>query len=303
MLNELLGKDFGRHATDSAAYAAELLAARGEVDAARLVRYVQVVTHTLGEHLADWDAARRAAGLVLEDRVPDANTGRAWGHLSVARLLAGDAVGAAEAELAWFATADDVSGVALELKFLLVSALTGAKRADEARPLYAAALAVARRLGPDAPHRAIAQVSSALATDLLEAPSRSHEEAALMSAAADAAHDAGLIDGGWYADLSGNYLKALVANVLEKPDLAIDHVVRARVLIAENQPCPVDEAFLHLTLAHAHALRGEAGASARELAASDAIVAGWDKPGLLRWHAEERARVFPGIPARTAGPA
>ncbi len=299
MLDDLLGKDFGRHATDSAAYAAELRAARGEVDAKRLVRYVQAYTHTLGEHLADWDAARHAAELTLDDRVPDAETGRAWAYLSIARLLAGDVAGAATAELAWCGAADNFSSAALELKFLLVSALVGAKRAGEAMPLYRAALDLARRMGPVAPYPAIAQVSGALATDLLEAPSRTADEAALMEIAADAAHKASLIDGDWYADLTGNYLKALVANVLGKPDLAIEHVERARAIIAQNQPCPVDEAFLHLTLAHAHALRGEAESSARELAASDAIVAGWSKAGLLRWHAEERARMFPNIPPRT----
>lgn len=300
MLDALLGRDFGRHATDTAAYAADLQAARSEVDAKRLVRYVQVSTHTLGEHLGDWNAARRAAELVLEGRIPDAETGKAWAHLSIARLLAGDVAGAAAAELAWCGAADNFSSAALELKFLLVAALVGAKRAGEATPLYLAALDLARRMGPAAPHHAIAQVSSALATDLLEAPSRMPDEATLMAIAADAAHEASLFDGDWYADLTGNYLKALVANVLEKPDLAIDHVARARAIIAENEPCPVDEAFLHLTLAHAHALRGETELSARELAASDAIVAGWNKPGLLRWHAEERARVFPDTPARTA---
>jgi hypothetical protein len=300
MLDTLLGKDFGRHATDSAAYAADLEAARGEVDAKRLVRYVQVCTHTLGEHLSDWDAARRAAELTLEGRTPDAETGRAWAYLSIARLLAGDVARAATAELAWCGAADNFSSAALEVKFLLVSALVGAKRAGEAMPLYRAALDLARRMGPAAPHHAIAEVSGALATDLLEAPSRTADEAALMEIAADAAHEASLIDGDWYADLTGNYLKALVANVLGKPDVAIEHVARARAIIAENEPCPVDEAFLHLTLAHAYALRGETELSARELAASDAIVAGWSKPGLLRWHAEERARVFPDIPPRTA---
>jgi len=300
MLDDLLGRDFGRHATDSAAYAAELQAARGEVDAKRLVRYVQVCTHTLGEHLADWDASRRAAELTLEGRIPDSETGRAWAYLSIARLLAGDVAGAASAELAWCGAADNFSSAALELKFLLVSALTGAKRAGEAMPLYRMALDLARRMGPAAPHRAIAQVSGALATDLLEAPSRTADEAALMSVAADAAHEASLIDGDWYADLTGNYLKALVANVSGKPDLAIEYVGRARAIIAENEPCPVDEAFLHLTLAHAYALRGETEISLRELTASDAIVAGWNKPGLLRWHAEERARVFPDMPPRSA---
>lgn len=300
MLDALLGKDFGRHATDSAAYASELQAARSEVDAKRLVRYVQVCTHTLGEHLADWDAARRTAESVLESRIPDTETCRAWAYLSIACVMAGDVAGAALAELTWCGAANNFSSAALESKFLLVSALTGAKRAGEALPLYLAALDLARRMGPAAPHHAIAQVSSTLATDLLEAPSRTADEAVLMSIAADAAHEASVIDGDWYADLSGNYLKALVANVLGKPGLAIEHVERAHAIITENEPCPVDEAFLHLTLAHAHALRGETEISARELAASDAIVAGWSKPGLLRWHAEERARVFPGIPARTA---
>jgi hypothetical protein len=300
MLDELLGGDFGRHATDSEAYAAELRAAQGEVDATRLVRYVQVCTHTLGEHLADWDAARQAAELTLEGREPNADTGRAWGYLSVARLLAGDPAGAAASELAWFGAAgEDFRSAALELRFLLVSALVGAKRAGEATALYLAALDLARRLGPSAPWLPIGLVSGALATDLLEAPRRTPDEVAVMSIAADAAHEAAQMAGGWQGDLSGHYLRALVANVMAKPDVAVDHVGRARAIIAANDPRPVDEAFLHLTLAHSYALRGDAEASARELAASDAMVAGWDKPGLLRWHADERARVFPAREAAT----
>lgn len=301
MLDDLLGRDFGRHATDTAAYAADLRDAMDEAGSSNLVRYVQTVVHTFGEHLSDWEAARRIAGETLGARTPTAETGKAWGHWSVACLLAGDIAGAAEAELAWFAAAGgDFRSAALELKCLLVSALVGSGQAGEARSVYVSVLGLARSIGPAAPHGAIGQVSGALATELLEAPSRTPEEVDVMSIAAEASYEAAVAEGGWYPEMCACYLKALVANVRGEPDAAMAEVGRARALIAANEPSPVDEAFLHLADAHACALAGEPEASARELAASDAIVAGWDKPGLLQWHAEERARVFPNLPPRMA---
>ena len=101
-------------------------------------------------------------------------------------------------------------------------------------------------------------------------------------------------------DQVGHYLRALVANVDGDPDAALTHVAAAEALLEANGGSPIDETFLHLTVAHARHLRGETAAAAEALARSDAIAATFDKPGLVAWHADERARVFPQLPPRIA---
>lgn len=303
MALQLLTDGWEYHATQSGRFAGELEAAAGSpVEAEDLVRFVRVATHTIGEHLEDWPRAQRLDERLLAGRAPDAATAKAWAHLSIARSLAGDPVGAAEAELAWMGWAPDGAGAAaVELKFMLVAALVGSGRADTAQPLYLAAVDLARRTEAPGVADAANRVSGALATDLLEAPSRDAAEATLMRLAADASHEFALRGGGWYEDQVGHYLKALVANVSGEPDAALRHVEAAMALLEANGGSPIDETFLHLTAAHARHLRGEAPAAAEALAHSDAIAATFDKPGLLAWHAEERARVFPHLPPRIVG--
>jgi hypothetical protein len=303
MLETLLLTGFAYHATESERLAREMEAAADEARAApgSWVPFLRISTHTIGEHLGDWPRAARLGAAVLAGQAPSPETARAWAHLSIARLLAGDAAGAAQAELAWLAASGtDFREAALELKFMLVAALVGDGRAGAAAPVYTAALALARDLGDAAPARAIAVASSNLATDLLEAPTRTPDEAAVMRLAADAGHEFWRRCGTWENDQRGHYLLALVANVLGEPDAALTHIQAALAIVADHEPQPVDEAFLHLAAAHAHALRGEGDASALDLAASDAVAATWDAPGLIAWHAEERARVFPELPPRQA---
>lgn len=303
MALQLLTDGWEYHATQSERFAGELEAAAGSpVEAEDLVRFVRVATHTIGEHLEDWPRARRLDERLLEGRRPDAATAKAWAHLSIARSLAGDPVDGAEAELAWMGAASDGPGAAaVELKFMLVAALVGCGRADAAQPLYLAAVDLARRTEAAGVAEAANRVSGALATDLLEAPSRDPAEAALMRLAAEASHEFALRGGGWYEDQVGHYLRALVANVDGDPDDALIHVEAAKALLEANGGSPIDETFLHLTTAHARHLRGEAPAAAEALARSDAIAARFDKPGLIAWHADERARVFPHLPPRIVG--
>jgi hypothetical protein len=303
MLDDLLREGFAYHDAESERLARELEAAAGEARAApqSWPEFLRLTTHTLGEHLGDWPRARRLADAVLAGQAPSADTAKAWAQLSLARLLGGDPAGAAAAELAWLAASGgEPAAAALELKFMLVAAVVGCGRAAEAAPIYAAALDLAHRMGDAAPARAIAIASNNLGSELVEAPTRTAEEDALMRTAAEAAHAFWLKCGDWTHDERARYLKALVANALGEPAAAIGHVDAALAIIAANGPRPVDEAFLRLARARAHRLAGDAAASARDLAASDAAVAGWTDDGLLAWHAEERARAFPDLPPRPA---
>jgi hypothetical protein len=295
VLDILLYDGFGEHASDGERYAAELeAAAEEEVPAKHLVQFAKVATHTIGEHLGDWPRARRLGDRLLEGRTPDAETAKAWGHVYVARLLAGDVSGAAEAEIDGCRGAGaDFRAAVVEMKFLLVAALVGVERAPEASAIYLGALELARTLGEAAPSRAIAVASSNLATELLEAPSRTDAEAALMQRAAAAGHEFWLKCGNWLNDARGDYLDALVANVLGEPAKAMVHIDHGLSLIAANGGAPVDETFLHLARAHALHLAGDDEAAASELELSDSDAEGWDDQGLSAWYAEERARVMP----------
>ena len=61
-------------------------------------------------------AARRLAERALEGRAPDAANGKAWAHLCIARLLAGDPAGAAAAELGFLGAATDLRAALIEAR-------------------------------------------------------------------------------------------------------------------------------------------------------------------------------------------
>jgi hypothetical protein len=301
MLETLLKTGFAYHASESERLARELETATDDARAAPASwpEFLRLCAHTIGEHLGDWPRAARLGDAVLSGQAPNAETAKAWAHLSIVRALAGDPAGAAAAELAWLAAGErDTAAAALELKFMLVAALVGCGRAAEAASVYAGALALARRVGDVTPARAIAVASNNLGSELVEAPSRTAEEDALMRLAAEAAHEFWLKCGTWEQDERSRYLLALTANALGEPERSLAQTDAALAIIAAHAPRPVDEAFLRLAAANAHAKLGHAEASAAELAASDAIAAGWEDPGLITWHAEERARAFPSLPPR-----
>ena len=296
MLDILLYDGFDHHADDGASYAAKLeAAADADVPAKHLVQFAKVSVHTIGEHLGEWPRAKALAGRLLDGRTPDAETARAWGHLYVAAMLSGDTAGAADAEIAFcHGVGADFRPAVVEMKFMLVAAMVGCGRAAEGAAIYQAALGLARGLGDAAPSRAIAVASNNLATELLEAQSRTDTEVELMQRAGAAAHEFWLKCGGWLNDARADYLEALVANVLGDALKALGHVDRALGLIAENGGASVDETFLHLARAHALRLAGDEAASAAELERSDDDAFGWDDDGLIAWYAEERSRTMPG---------
>jgi hypothetical protein len=295
MLDALLYDSFGDHAANAADYASQLdAAATPEVDAKHLVQFARVATHTIGEHLGDWSRAAGLAGRLLAGRSPTVETAKAWAHLAVARSLAGDPAGAAEAEAsAWGGAGADFRPLAVETKFLLVAALVGSGRAAAALPVYGQALDLAHALGEAAPARAIAVASNNLASDLLEAPTRTPEETALMRIAAEAAHAFWLRCGDWRNDERASYLDALVANAVGEPDVALRHAEGGLATIAANGEAPIDQTFLRLAKAHALALMGQHKASATALTMADAGAAAWDDEGLKGWYAAERSRVLP----------
>lgn len=293
MLETLLADGRSYHDTQSARLAAELeaAAAQAPVAPALLTQFLQLSTHTIGEHLGDWPRARRLAEQALAGRTATAETAMAWARLSIARLLAGDAVGAAGAELECLgASGADFRGSLIETRFMLAAAMIGSGRADEAAAIYRGALALAREAGEAAPARSVAVASNNLASELVEAASRTPEEDALMETAAQAAYDFWTRCGNWVNEERALYLKALVANTLGRPTEALRHADAALAIIAANGDEPVDAAFLRLASARALGLGGDAAGQLRELRIADAAAAAWDDPSVLEWFAQERAK-------------
>jgi hypothetical protein len=297
MPNELLTKGWDDHASESERLAGELeAAAAAPVDADDLVQFARLGVHTIGEHLGDWPRATQLAERLLDGRAPDAETAKAWAHLSIARLLAGDPAGAAEAELDFLGPATDFRAAVIEARFMLVAALVGCGRAGEATPLFRAALALARSLGEAAPARAIAVASNNLAYDLIEQPARTPDEDAVMRLAADAALAFWRQCGTWSNEASALALTARVANLLGEPDQALADVDAALAVIAVGGEAPAAAAILGVVRSAALGLKGDAAGQARTLADADRAAAGLEDADAKAFYDAQRAWIV-GAPA------
>jgi len=293
MLDTLLADAWNYHADESERLAVELERASDEAEDRNLDPLLHLAAHTMGEHLGDWPRARRLAEQVISGRAPSRETARAWSRLGVVRMMTGDLAGGVAADLVAVSVAENPLATMLEARFMLIDALVGARSAEAVAGVYTGALALARRLGDAAPHRIIAVASNNLASELVEAKSRTPAEDALMATAAEAAHAFWMKIGTWVQDERARYLRALVANALGKPAEALAQADAALAIIAANGDQPVDTVFLTLARSRSLRLLGETADSAAALAAADAAAAAWDDQGLKDWYAEERARAWP----------
>ena len=291
MSDALLTEGWDYHAGESERLAAELeAAAAAPVDDADLVQFARLAVHTIGEHLDDWPRARRLAEQLLEGRTPEAETAKAWAHLSIARLLAGDPAGAAAAELAWLSAAPDFRAALIEARFMLVAALVGCGRAGEAIPLFGAALELARALGEAAPARAIAVASNNLGYDLVEEPSRTPDEDAVMQLAAEAALEFWRMCGNWQNEMAALTLTARVAILQGKPDAALVDVDQALAVMADSgDEAPAAAAILVAIRSAALGLKGDRAGQAQALAEADSAAAALDNADAKAFYDEQRA--------------
>src|SRR3569832_1066294 len=186
-LEELLRIGWDRHAEESEPLADALEAAAGGVRGDAIAPFVHLSTHVIGEHLGDWPRALALGKRVLAGRTPVAETAKAWARLSVAATLAGDVVEAAELELRCLRSTDnDIETTLLEMRFMLIAALVGTKRAGDAARLYRGAIDLAGRIGQSSPlQRIIAAASNNLGWELYETAARTAEEQALMIVCAE----------------------------------------------------------------------------------------------------------------------
>jgi hypothetical protein len=291
MLETLLDEGWAYHDAESERLARELEAAPLPAPPQLWRKFLDLSNHTIGEHLADWPRASRLADRLLAGQSPEPATAGAWARLAAARLLAGDPIGALVAETECVAAAADARDALIDCRIAAATALIGSKRVGEGAALYAVVLGLAEASGGKASDRAIAVASNNLASELVEQPSRTAAEDALMRRAAAAGLAFWRRCGTWVQEERALYLLALVANALGEPEDALKHIETSLGLIAANGEEPIDVTFLTLARANALARLGDAEGHRRELAAADADAAAWDNPGLKAWYAEERARI------------
>jgi hypothetical protein len=293
-LEALLNDGWAYHDTESERLARELEAAVATAIANdRLVAFVHLSTHTIGEHLGDWARALKLGKRVLTGRSPEAANGRAWGWLFVAATLAGDCVAAADAELCYLKVAgDDVRSVLLDMRFMLVVALVSARRPDESARLYRSALDfVAQNRSPAALDRTIAVASNNLGWELFEKADRTVDEDDLMQLAAETSLASWQRCGDWINKERALYLAARVANASGNPNAALRHAGDAIAIINANGARPLDEALLQLTRATSLKMLEDPAAIAAAIRLADAAAARLTAPNLKAQYANERAKI------------
>ncbi len=294
-LEALLDGGWRYHDKDSSQLARELEAAAGDSIAPRLLApFLHLAIHTIGQHLGDWPRALMVGRRVLNGQMPVVETAKAWGRVYVAAVLAGDALDAAELELAYLkAVGDDVVAALLDMRFMLAEALVGSKRAREGARLYRSALDLVRRTRQSpALDRTIAVASNNLGWELYETSSRTPDEDGLMQLAAETSLTYWLKCGNWINAERGHYLNALVANVGGDPASGLAHAEAALAIIAANGERPLDAARLHLARAVSLAALGDTESRAQAIGNADAAAAKLAAAELKAQFAAERAAVL-----------
>jgi len=226
-----------------------------------------------------------------------------WARLSVAALLAGDGLQAAELELSYLGAAgDDLAAALLDVRFILVDALVASSRAGEAACLYRAAIGLAERVAGTEPSsaqllRSIAATSNNLGWELLEMPVRNADEDDLMQLAADMSLKFWRRCGNWINEERALYLTARIANVAGKPGLGLALADEALAVIAANGARPLDAAMLQLARATSLAAIGDNDRARRAVVEADATAAKLPTAELKAKFVAERARTMSGAPA------
>jgi hypothetical protein len=293
-LDDLIRAGWARHEKEPEALGTDLEAAAEGLDAAGAKSLVTLGTHTIGEHLGDWERAQRLAEKALAEAADAPEWSDPLGNLAVAQFMAGAVVRGLASETRSASLAEQPLAALLRTRVLLASALVGSKRVAEGAQLYRSVLALAEgQSEPMASDRALAITSNNLASALVEQDTRSEEEQGLMLTAARAARTYWGRAGTWIHASRADYLLALVHNAREEFKQGASAAESGIAGIRDNGDEPVDEAFLHLALAGAARGLGNTQDYEAALARADELAAGFEGEGLKSWFKDERAKVGP----------
>jgi tetratricopeptide (TPR) repeat protein len=291
-LRQFIDAGWARHDRESERLARELEEVAGAaVRDELLAPFVHLATHAIGEHLGDWRRALALGNRVLAERTPTSETANAWGRVHVAAVLANASVEAVDLELSCLkACGGDPAATLLDMRFMLIGALVGSKRIDEAGRLYRGALEMVGQIGASSSlDRQIAATSNNLGWELYEMSSRSDAEDALMALCAETGVAFWLKCGNWVNEERALYLRALVSNARGNPEAALADVDKALAVIAANGERPLDGALLHLARASALGALGDAGGASKAIADADAAASRLAAPELRAQFEKVRA--------------
>jgi hypothetical protein len=292
MLEQLLDHGWAYHDSESERLARELEAAGiAGVPCAQLSPFVHLATHTIGQHLQDWPRALALVRSVVEALPQNMDIGDVSERLYVSAVMAGDAIGAAQFELKCLRAASDALASLLSMRFLLADVLIDGGRRAEGGRLFGDALAIAARIvPPPALEYRIAATSNNLAWILHDLPSRTVDDIALMSCAAQASLAAWRRCGDWINVELAFYLNASVARAGGDPAAALALSAEGLEVIAAHGKRPLDAARFHLLRGVSFAALGNMEERAHALRQADDAARDIVAERLMKQFLAERAR-------------
>jgi len=293
LIKDLIRDGWGYHDTESERLADELEAANlDELQGDEPAQCLMLANHTIGEHLGDWARARRFAEAASKAGAGGSGNSKVGVHLAVARYMDDAPVAGQQAEIDALQAMDDPLDVYLSVKSSLARALAGSGRCADAGLVIRAANRLAAGLGESrASDRGMAVANNNLASELVESENLDENQRRLMLDCAEAAHTFWRRCGTWVNEERALYLLALVNNRTGDHARAMRYVNAALEVIAANGEEPVDEAFIRLAAATAHAGLSETESAAECLARADQLSATWTDQSLLDWYRSERGKV------------
>jgi len=287
-LKELIQQGWADHDPKSAEVA-ERLEANVELvnDDAGAAGFMNLASHTIGDHLGDRDRARALCEAVVEHLGEEAG-GNSMLFLTVARRLAGDEAAATTSH----ARMGEDPANEVRVGMLVAQGHMHAGDWDAAGTLYGKSLKAADGLPEGhAGERVSAVTSNNIASEVLNLPARSEAQAALMERAAHAARTYWLRIGNWVNDERGDYLLSQVHTALEEPTEGRMFAERGLQTILDNGGGErVDQAFLHLARAQACRDAGALDDQRASLAEAEALAKDFEGEGLVSWFDGELAK-------------
>lgn len=298
-LRTLIDEGWERHDVQSATLATEL-EQRGPrlVLAEELVDFLKLANHTIGEHLADWPRAAKLAAACVKGISDNEQPTLALAYLGAAQTLAGEVATGHATELRFLQRyAGGFSAATLIYKTLLLAGLAQKMDWIHFSELQSAVIDLIEfDEHPRDALRIAAITHNNIASELLHGEQTPPHVLPIMQRSADAASACWQACGTWLNWERAEYLQALVA--LRGKDFAasISHAKQALTHLEDNATDadrqPVDEAFIHLTMASAYFEQEQPTSAAGHLAKADQLADDFDDTSLTSWYSEEREKLL-----------